>query len=203
MYQLYNWEVEESTGRDPLIPPGLVKAGYGASRLRYWAMLLRNWIKAEPLSRLISFSINFHNEKGDIWFYEDGAPKKEKFVGNQKQINIIIEQIMSDIENGLRFKIEKYFLNHYLLSKHILGKDQAGINWSEYIEYGTTDRRIIELQNVGFSRGAARYLLKEYGNIMIFGENAELLDIDEEKLRISLDKKHEYYEEVSSILGVK
>jgi hypothetical protein len=201
LYTLYNWGVEESGGRDPLIPKGLVDAGYGETRLRYWAMLMRNWTKAEPLSRLITFSIKYHQEKGDIWFYEDGRPIKENFTGDQRQINIVIEQIMSDIENGLRFKIEKYFLNYYLLSKHVLGEENAGQDWSEFIEYGTTDKRVIDLQNIGFSRGASRYLISEYGNFLTFSDTGELLNVKDSELINAIDKKNEHYEEVLEIFG--
>jgi len=200
LYTLYNWEAEESGGRDPLIPKGLVEAGYGKSRLRYWAMLMKNWTKAEPLSRLITFSIKYHQDKGDIWFYEDGIPRNESFTGDQKQVNIIIEQIMSDIENGLRFKIEKYFLNYYLISKNVMGEERAGQDWSEYIEYGTTDKRVIELQNIGFSRGASRYLINTHGDLISFSDAGELVNIEENELFNVLDKKNEHYEEILEIL---
>lgn len=201
LYDLYNWAEEEATGRDYLIPPGLVKSGHGKSRLGYWAMLLRNWTKSEPLSRLISFSINYHYGKGYIWYKENGIPTKETFIGNQKQINIIIEQIMNDIENGLRFKIEKYFRNYYLLLKHVLGEDIAGHDWSEYIEYGTIDNRIIELQRLGFSRGASKQLLEQHTKAFSFNESCQLLKINEDILLSNFDKENEYYEEIIQIIG--
>ncbi|MBP6866351.1 MAG: DEAD/DEAH box helicase [Candidatus Pacebacteria bacterium] len=203
LYDLYNWEVEEARGRDPLIPSALVKAGYGKSKLNYWAMLLRNWTKSEPLSRLIGFSITYYTDKGEIWFQEEGIPKKEKFIGNQKQINIIIEEMMKDIENGLRFKIEKYFLNYYLLSKHVLGVENAGQDWSEFIEYGTTDKRVIELQNIGFSRGTSKHLLDKYGKFFSFNHESQLTAVNEEELLTSFDQKDEHYEEVKEIFRKK
>lgn len=199
LYDLYNWEVEESSGRDPLIPPGLIKVGYGKSKLNYWAMLLRNWTKSEPLSRLIGFSITYYTDKGEIWFQEEGVPKNEKFTGSQKQINIIIEEMMKDIENGLRFKIEKYFLNYYLLSKYVLGEEKAGQDWSEFIEYGTTDKKIIELQNVGFSRGTSRHLLDKYFNYLSFNNENQLIEVRDKELIKAFDKKDEHYEEVIEI----
>lgn len=200
LYDLYNWEVEESGGRDPLIPPALIKANYGKSKLKYWAMLLKSWTKSEPLSRLIRSSIAYHSQKGEIWYREGGVWENERFVGNAKQINIIIEQILSDIENGLRYKIEKYFLNYYLLARHVLGSEKAGPDWSEFIEYGTTDKKNIELQNIGFSRMAAKYLLEKHRDTLIFQEN-ELIEIKKEELMAELDKKSESYEEI--IEGLK
>jgi hypothetical protein len=198
---LYDWEKEESNGRDPLIPGGLVRSGYGKTRLKYWAMLLRNWTRSEPLSRLINFSINYHTEKGDIWFYEEGRPKNERFMGDQRQINVIIEQIMSDIENGLRFKIEKYFLNYYLLCKYILGEENAGDDWSEFIEYGTTNKRVIEMQNLGFSRGASNYILNHHSDLLSFDDDGHLLEFKEKELLDVFDRKDEHYEEIVEIIG--
>jgi hypothetical protein len=200
LYDLYGWDIEESQGRDPLIPKGLVNNDFGKARLKYWGMLLKNWTRAEPLSRLITFSIKYHTDRGVIWFKEEGRWTNEKFTGSQKQINIIIEQIMNDIEQGLRFTIEKYFLNFYLLSKHVLG-DKAGPNWAEFIEYGTLNRKSIELQNVGFSRGASSYLLKQHGDCFAFNELEQLVGIMEEKLFNKYDKKEEYYSEVMEILN--
>lgn len=199
LYDLYNWEIEESKTKNPLIPPGLIKFGHGKSRLKYWAMLLRNWTKSEPLSRLIGFSITYYTDRGEIWFQENGKPKSEKFVANQKQINIIIEEMMNDIENGLRFKIEKYFLNYYLLSKYVLGEEKAGQDWSEFIEYGTTDKGVIELQNIGFSRMTAKYLLDKHGELFLFSDENQLMEVKENDLLECFDEKDEHYEEVKEI----
>lgn len=198
LYNLYGWEKEESQGRDPLIPSGLIKLGLGKTRLKYWSMLLKNWTRAEPLSRLITFSIKYHSDRGVIWFREEGLWISEKFTGNQKQINIIIEQIMNDIEQGLRFTIEKYFLNYYLLSKHVLD-ESAGPNWAEFIEYGTLNKKSIELQNIGFSRGASSYLLKHHIDCLSFSESEQLADIDEKKLLNEYDKKEDHYPELLEI----
>lgn len=201
LYDLYSWDKEESHGRDPLIPKGLVKNDFGKARLKYWCMLLKNWTRAEPLSRLITFSIKYHSDRGVIWFREEGLWTSEKFTASQKQINIIIEQIMNDIEQGLRFTIEKYFLNYYLLSEHILG-EKAGPNWAEFIEYGTLNRKSIELQNVGFSRGASSYLLKNHSDCFTFNEHEQLASINEQKLFIEYDKKEEHYSELVEVLQV-
>lgn len=200
LYDLYGWDKEESQGRDPLIPKGLVENDFGKSRLKYWGMLLKNWTRSEPLNRLITFSIKYHSDRGVIWFREEGRMTSEKFTASQKQINIIIEQIMSDIEQGLRFTIEKYFLNYYLLSRHVLG-EKAGPNWAEFIEYGTLHKKSIELQNVGFSRGTVSYLLKNHADCFSFTELEELTNINENKLLTEYDKKEEHYSEVVEILG--
>jgi hypothetical protein len=52
LYVLYSWGTEESSGKDPLIPSALHKSGHGEKRLNYWSMLMNNWIKGEPFSKM-------------------------------------------------------------------------------------------------------------------------------------------------------
>jgi hypothetical protein len=199
LYNLYSWDTEESRGKGCLIPASLVKSGYGMNRLGYWSMLLKNWIKSEPLRRLIIFSMGYHFERGYIYFYDDGKLIREDFTGNKKQINVIINQVMDDIENGLRFKIGKYFYNYYLLLREVLGNDSAGPDWSEFIEYGTMSRKVIELQNLGLSRGAAKYLIVNHEDKFTFNNNEQLVEVNNQKIMDSIKKNNEYYSEIKEI----
>ncbi len=199
LYDLYDWEKEESGGRDPLIPPGLIRAGYGTSQLNYWAMVANHWVKAEPLSRIISYSIHFHQSRGYIWFKLNGVLTREEFVRSPRHINIIIEQVMTDIENGLRHKIFRYLQNFFDLSRHVLG-DAAAPNWAELIEYGTTDRRSVSLQNSGFSRAAAKLIIDEYIDFVSFNARHELDEIDIDALRTALPEGNEIAEEIRAVI---
>lgn len=199
MYELYNWEKEESGGRNPLIPKALITAGYGKSRLGYWGMLMKHWINSEPFSQLVVYTNFYYKNKGVIWFIEDGKPVSENYSGNPKQINIIIEQLMADIENGLRFRIEKYLLNYYLLCRFQL-PELPGQNWAEQVEYGTSNKQSIELQDVGFSRSAASFLLKEYKKFLVFDADSSLISIDEENLLAKISADSDHYEEIKEIL---
>ncbi len=95
---------------------------------------------------MIIYIINYYKRKGEIW------DRNEMVIFNpndRKQINLIINNLISDIDNVLRFKIKNYFLNYYLIVSEKVGKQNAGANWAEYVEYGTTDDIIIELQIIG------------------------------------------------------
>ncbi|WP_026531317.1 DEAD/DEAH box helicase [Haematomicrobium sanguinis] len=199
LYDLYNWEKEESGGRNPLIPPGLIRAGYGTSQLNYWAMVANHWIKAEPLSRIINYSIHFHQNRGYIWFKLNGRVTREDFVRSPRHINIIIEQVMTDIENGLRHKIFRYLQNFFDLSRHVLG-DAAAPNWAELIEYGTTDRRSVSLQNSGFSRSAAKLIIDEYIGLVSFNARHELVEIDIDALHKVLPEGNEITDEIRAVI---
>lgn len=200
LYELYEWDTEETKGRNPLIPPGLVKAGWGESRLSYWAMLMDHWIKSEPLNRIIGYSLHYHQERGYIWFSEGGRPIKETFVRSARHTNIVIEQVMSDIENGLRYRIVRYLQNYYDLSKQKLAGEDLGPNWAELVEYGTLDKRSVSLQNTGFSRTAAEHLLATHLECLTFDAQSGLERIDIELLITRMSSDHDLTAEILDVL---
>lgn len=200
LYDLYQWESEETHGSNPLIPGALAASGYGKNRLRYWAMLMKHWIKAEPLNRLIVFSIFFHERQGYIWFKENGRPKREDFVRDARHINIVIEQLMNDIENGLRYKIVRYLQNYYDISRHVLGPEANIVNLAELVEYGTLDPRCKSLQNLGFSRTGAEYLLANHENLFIFDLNDELLGVSADRLRVDVGTEQDVFQEILDLI---
>jgi hypothetical protein len=82
----------------------------------------------------------------------------------------------------------------------ILGEENAGANWSQFLEYGTQNRLSIALQNLGVSRHTANYILKKHKNVLII-ENSKLKGIDKRKLFADLEKTNIEYEEIKSIFG--
>ena len=86
----------------------------------------------------------------------------------------------------LRFKIKNYFLNYYLIVSEKNGKESAGINWAEYVEYGTTDSVIIELQNIGIPRHLSMMIKDDYAEFFTF-EDGVLVDINAEALIENID----------------
>jgi hypothetical protein len=184
----YNWMVEESGGKDPLVPSS--EPGY-TKRLRYWAMLMSYWVKGDPLVLVISRTIAYHARLGSI-SYRDYAKSPylitETFDSrNPGHINLIIEETMRDLETGLRFKIISYLDNYHDLSIQSLGTDNAGINIAKLVEYGSTDPKMINLQEVGFSRGVALDLLNKHSNKLTFTGEGELDAVDVEAILADSD----------------
>ena len=64
--------------------------------------------------------------------------------------------------------------------KNILGEDNAGENWAMLLEYGTQNREIIALQNMGLSRYSAQKIFKECRGAFI-SENGQLKKVDKHK----------------------
>lgn len=197
----YNWKVEESGGKEPLVPSG--EPGY-TKRLSYWAMLMSYWVRGDPLVLVISRAIAYHAKLGSI-SYRDYAKSPyliiEEFNSKDpKHINLIIEETMRDIETGLRFKIIGYLENYYDLTVEALGKVGAGINVAKLVEYGSSDPKLISLQEVGFSRSVAIDLLSKHLEFLSFTNEGELDSVDVEALCIVEDLDEDLRAEVENIL---
>ena len=91
---------------------------------------------------------------------------------NPKHVNIIVNDLMRDLDNIIRFKIKNYTVNYLKLTK------QDDSDWQNYLEYGTNDNFIIELQKLGFERQGAIEISKKGRNAFSLNENLEIEQID-------------------------
>lgn len=192
MYKNYKWKIEESKGRNPLVRD--------PEQLKYYAVLMYTWMSSKPLNMIIGNMINYYRKKGRIWHRNEYV----LFVyTNKEHINWVINDLIADIDNALRFKIKNYFSNYYLLVAEKNGVEVAGADWSEYLEYGTTDKIIIDLQNVGFPRHIAMLIKEKYEEVLVYDEN-ELLEVQIEKLLgLLFENNHKQeHDEILDILGI-
>lgn len=186
LYNSYNWKEEESRGEKPLVR--------NEKRLIYLKHLMYNWITSRPLKIIIKLSIRFYAQRGTI--YRNG--KHESFSKkNKEQINQVINDIMGGIDTDLRFKIKNYMTNYYLLLCEKYGKENAGEDWTPYIEYGTTNLKNIELQKLGIPMHIASFLLENITEGLVFQDNS-LIEIDKSKIleQINQETNYEEYNEI-------
>ena len=189
MYEDYKWSIEESKGRNPLVRD--------VEQLKYYAVLMYSWISSKPLNLIIGNMINYYKKRGQIWHRNEYVPFEHN---NKQHINWVINSLIADIDNALRFKIKNYFSNYYLLVASKNGEDVAGANWSDYLEYGTTDKTIIDLQNVGFPRYIAMLIKDEYEEVLVYDEE-DLVEVKIERLlRLLLEnKQNQEFNEVKEL----
>ena len=138
--------------------------------------------------------INYYKRKREIWDRNEYVTFEPD---NRNHINLLINNLISDIETVLRFKIKNYFLNYYLIVSEKIGKEKAGENWAEYLEYGTMDHIVIELQNIGLPRHLSMIIKDEYPDCLTF-EDETLVDIKIEKLLQDIDK-NKYKDELDEM----
>lgn len=185
--QLYNWRQEESSGKDPLFKT--------QETLKYYAVLITEWANTTPLHLMIQSAIKYHEKKGEIWLV-DKAVAFDK--SNKKHLNTIINGLISDIDNFIRFKIRSYFENYNMLLKARFGEEASGANWSEFLEYGTTDPRIIELQNYGIPRHLAQFLVVNFSDLLNFTDRTSV-PFEKNTILLRMDESSDEYKELSEL----
>lgn len=201
--RLYGWRTREVSGTDPLMPKNADASGW-EKRLYYWALLMRGWVRGDPINRVIASSISYYNQRGFITYRDYSREESlvtEHFDGKSaKHVNLVIEWTLRDIEGGLRFRIIGYLQNFFDSSVIALGKDKSGVNVATLVEYGTTDKRAIQLQEVGFGRTVAAELLADHSNALQFTPDGELEGLNHEAVLGSDNLSEEARTEVESIM---
>jgi hypothetical protein len=183
----YKWDIEESGGINPMMSKKNLNV------LKYYAFLMNSWISSQPLKMIIEYSIKYYKKKGLI--FDKNIWESIQFYNNPKHINIVVNEVIADIEHILRFKLKIYFDNYYNILVERLGEENAGVNWADYLEYGTSNKEIIELQNIGIPRHLSQYILKHHKNCLNFDEQGNLSKINYKLLKNEFNKtKHEYKE---------
>lgn len=185
----YRWDIEESGGRNPMYKT--------ENSLKYYATIMNNWLNSTPLNLMITNAISFYSTQG---FYYVQNQQQPFIASNPHHINFVINELITNIDNILRFKFKNYFENFYLLLEKKLGGKNVGVNWAEYLEYGTTDYQVIELQNIGIPRHLAMFILKNYSDCLTF-EERYLIAFNHNKLLDSIDKKSAEFKELKDIFA--
>lgn len=200
---LYDWPTVEVSGTDALMS-NVRDEGGRQRRLKYWALLMSGWVRGDPLSRVIAEAIRYHAKVGHIVVPDYSAGfsfKREKFdASNVRQVNFVIDEVMKDLENGLRFRILRYLHNYFDLSRCALGFERTGINLASAVEYGTIDGRAIQLQDLGFGRSVSLELLNSYGDALEFEEDGDLRSFNYKMVLESATLSDEAKAEIRSIV---
>ena len=84
----------------------------------------------------------------------------EAYNGSTKHKNQIINEVMKDIEHVINYKFSMYFLRFSEAIIKVRGKEALVNDWYDYVEYGTNNDIVIDLQKHGFTREQALQLLK-------------------------------------------
>ncbi|MGX5699749.1 DEAD/DEAH box helicase [Acinetobacter kookii] len=186
-YNLYDWDVIESDNIKSFL------------QLDYYAVIMSKWVSGISLNVMINDELR----RNKIIFLERNMPPVDFDRGNLVHVNHVIDKLLSDIENILTFVFEKYFNHYYKCLTNILGEDNAGHNWSTYLEYGTKNPVEIGLQNLGLSRLTAHNIVenKTLLNFISFNElKNEIVSINKLALLENIESNSLEYDEVSMFL---
>ena len=179
LYSYFNWELYES------------KLGLGnKNTLKYYAFILNEWMNGFGLKQIIDQAINKREQDGKVYINREIV----EYTGSSEQINFIINDTLDTIENIILFKISNYFLKFSERCKTKKGIEKLPNDWYDYIQYGTKDDVVIELQKYGFSREIS-LKIKHYDKYIIYEEDKILIDKE-----ILNDKNKMIVEEAEEVL---
>ncbi len=183
---IYNWEATEKDD---------IKS---EAQLSYYATLMNNWINGKPINGIINDSLantaTIQLERGGaiVDFERD----------NPDHVNRVIDKTLYTIERVLTFIFEKYFNHYHKCLCSVLGEEQAGSNWSTFLEYGSKIPMEIGLQNLGLSRHTAHNIASksELQRFVQISSTGEVLSIEKSKLLQRLNQTSIEYNEIATFV---
>lgn len=175
---------------------GLVK--YEKS-YNYYAHLIYSWIEGTTIAHVIKSTIK-KIEQGEVTFlldefYVDKHRHYRSYIGDERQINLIINDILEKIENDIKHLCKTYFSNYIYLNIQNGTMCSEMEKLSDFLEFGTRNYKTIELQKFGFSRELSIYIQKKHSDCLSFSAG-DLDNIDFDKLFKDFDQNNVLYEEL-------
>lgn len=173
MCRIFKWEKYE---RQTL---GRVSKKTGKhGMLRWYAVILIQWIQGTGLSHIMNKAIEFKQNNPDSGVQVNG--KQERYNDSREHRNVVIADTLEVIENVILFSISNYFLRFSNEYKRLHNLETFQNDWYEYVEYGTTNPLTILLQRSGFSRETSTYIRQHKSEYVVITQNGGV------KLRRSL-----------------
>lgn len=160
LYVKYCWNTEED------------KRELGnKNKLKYYAFLVSSWIETKPLSLIIKKSLKHLSDKKVEIIIGKNPHNREVFLNsNPNHINQVINELLNDIEKIVRFKLKNYIINYLKLT----GQDES--KWQNFLEYGTDNKLVIELQKIGFNRQSSIELSK-FKDSFTLNDSDEIIEV--------------------------
>jgi hypothetical protein len=170
--RIFKWEVYE---RSTL---GFVSKDGSYGKLRWYAVILSQWIKGTGLSFIMEQTLNYKREHPETGVWINGV--KNIYKDTREHRNIVISDTLKAIENVILFSISNYFLRFSSEYKRFHNVEVFPNDWYEYVEYGTINPLSITLQRNGFSRETSTYIKRNRSDYVVMMPDGEI------KLRRSL-----------------
>lgn len=197
LWKLYGWEKEESKGKKPLFPKG------NKNFIKHYASLMSDWMNSKSINEIIKKTIFTSRGKTIIDGYlSSGQMNIVKFdPNNQRHINIIINNTISEIDKVIRFDLKNYFENYYCILEKRDGKGGGGEDWALFMEHGTLRKELIEIQKIGVPRHLSKLFYDDFHEYFIYNEDQELIEMKRQQIHEKLKKgKKEEYKELLEVL---
>ncbi|HEM3696762.1 TPA: DEAD/DEAH box helicase, partial [Streptococcus suis] len=144
------------------------------NRMGYFATLMIDWINTKPLNVIIKSVIRYYSQHKLSITLDFNKSYQTFDQENSIHLNYIVNQVMRDLETVVRFSIRNYVTNYLQLT------NQNESLWRDYLDYGTSQKLVVELQKIGIERQIAIELYNKADEYFILNEANELTSIQEE-----------------------
>ena len=196
-YDLYHWDIEESGGKNPMLPRG------DRRFLRHYASLMKDWMNSKSINEIIAQTLyNYKGRTVDFGYLPDGSRNIELFRSNNTaHINYVINKTISEIDSIIRFTLKNYFENYYCIIKTRDGIGSCGNDWALYLEHGTSKKELIEIQKIGVPRHLSKLFYDDFGDFCVFDDDRDLVSISQNRIyeKLKEGEKTEYSELVEAL----
>lgn len=179
--RIFKWETYEKSTL------GAVGKDNTHGLLRWYAVILSQWVKGTGLSYIMEQALQYKREhpQSGVMVRNASTEYREVLVPYQdsslEHRNSVISNTLQIIENVILFSISNYFLRFSTEYKRFHKVENFQNDWYEYVEYGTTNPLSIMLQRNGFSRETSTYIRQHRADYVV-------MDGQDVKLRKSLAK---------------
>jgi hypothetical protein len=164
--KIFKWEIYEPSTL------GFVSRDGTHGKLRWYAVILSQWIKGTGLSFIMEQSLDFKRQNRKSGVMIDFKPVT--YNDSLEHRNIVISDTLQVIENIVLFSISNYFLRFSSEYKRYHDVESFPNDWYEYVEYGTTNPLSIMLQRNGFSRETSTYIRKHKDDYVVITSDGEI-----------------------------
>lgn len=186
-HELYEWDKTE---------------GITLKQINFYCILMNDWISGKPISEIITKAISY-NEDNQIKLFINHGTEKPVFDGSKEHINHVIDNLLGNIENILRYTFERYFNHYHKVLISYLGEEKAGQNWAGYLEYGSKHSLVIAMQNLGVSRYTAQKIFKDKALkscLIVDGDSKQLTGFNKRRLLAELEINSIEYDEIFMVV---
>lgn len=145
------------------------------SLLRWYAVILLQWMEGHGLNYIMKLALQYRAKHPETFW----NPATRRLGYNDWDLNdrnMVMNDVLSVIEQILLFKLSNYFLRLSNEYKQARGVEHFDNDWYEYVEYGTTNNDSITLQRYGFTRESSTYIRQNLPNPVISIENRSHLN---------------------------
>lgn len=165
--RVFKWDVNESSTL------GYESRDGSHGKLRWYAVILSQWIKGTGLSFIMEQSLEYKRQNRGSGVMINFKPVT--YTDSLEHRNIVISDTLQVIENVILFSISNYFLRFSTEYKRYHQVDSFPNDWYEYVEYGTTNPLSIMLQRNGFSRETSTFIRKNKDDYVVLTDNGDVI----------------------------